>query len=326
MSRTQLDVSVVVPVYNSPDLAELHRRVAASLGAREWELILVDDASPDQRIWSSIERLAREDSRVRGIQLSRNFGQQAATLCGLAESRGRRVVTMDDDLQHRPEDLPGMLAAAEVHDIVIAQFAHRHHSVFKRSTSWLKSRIHRWILGAPGNVRFSSFRVVSRTVVDGMLSIRTPHPFIPAMMLTVSSDVAGVEATHDARIAGKGGYTLRKLVSIFSNLLINNSSLVLRAIGQVGMLCATLSIAYAAVILYRRFVHAISVQGWASIMVAILFLGGLGLLSLGVIGEYLVRIIEAGETKPTYFVRRRSDAVHARGSQAPPAPSGEQGD
>lgn len=308
MNENEIDVSVVVPVYNSPDLPELHRRISAALGARRWELVLVDDASPDPAVWPSIEKLCRADGRVRALQLSRNFGQQAATLCGLAESRGRSVVTMDDDLQHRPEDIERMLSAAGVHDIVIAQFPRRHHSRFKRCTSWMKWKFDQWILGAPEGVRYSSFRVLSRTVVDGMMSIHTPHPFIPALMLCVSRDVVGVEATHDTRLHGEGGYTLRKLFSVFSNLLINNSSLLLRAIGQIGILSAGLSIAYGALIFYRRFVQEISVPGWASLMVAVTFLGGLALLSLGVIGEYLIRIIESSETKPTYFVRRRSTA------------------
>jgi glycosyltransferase involved in cell wall biosynthesis len=307
MMPARMRVSIVVPVYNSTVLPELADRVDAVFRARpgdSYELIFVDDASPDPRVWPALERLARERPAVQALQLTRNFGQPAATLCGLRQAQGDWVATMDDDLQHRPEDLPALLAQSG-HDIVIGQFPRREHGLAKRAGSRLKGVFDRIILGKPRGIRLSSFRLLSRTVVDGVLAIRTPYPFLPALMFYVSRDVAGVDVGHDRRREGKSGYTLWKLIALFSNLLISNSSLVLRLVGHLGIAFALVSFGLALTVAYRKLAHGIPVQGWASLFTALLLIGGLLLFSLGIIGEYLIRIIESSEERPTYFVRRR---------------------
>lgn len=300
-------VSVVIPVYNSGVIEELADRIDNVFGGLgvPHEIVFVDDASPDARVWPMLERLASERRHVRALQLSRNFGQQAATLCGLREARGDVAITMDDDLQHDPADIPLMLA--EHHDIVIAQFARKEHHLFRRMASSAKAVFDRVIIGTPNGLQLSSFRLLSRTVVDGVLSMRTPHPFLPALMFHVSRDVTGVPARHSRRASGRSGYTLRKLFSMFSNLVINNSSILLRVAAAAGILFACISFALVAIVVYRKLAHDINVQGWASLFAATMLMGGLLLVSVGIIGEYLIRIIENSEAKPTYFVRRRSE-------------------
>ncbi len=302
-----LRVSVVIPVYNSTVLEELATRidaVFAGLPDTDYELIFVDDASPDPRVWPTLEELTRRFDPVRAIQLTRNFGQQPATLCGLAEARGDFVITMDDDLQHAPEDIPKLLALTDW-DIVIGQFDRRRHNLFRRLTSRAKGYFDRIILGKPKGIQMSAFRMLSRTVVDGVLSIRTPHPFLPALMFHVSQNVTGARVGHSSRREGRSGYTLWKLIRVFSNLMINNSSLVLRLVGNLGILFAGISFLMAILVIYRKLVHGVSAQGWTSLLATQLLLGGLLLFSVGIVGEYLIRIIESSESKPTYFVRRR---------------------
>lgn len=300
-------VSVVIPVYNSTVLEELALRIDETLSGlpdARYELIFVDDFSPSPETWPTLERLAGERSAIRAIQLTRNFGQQAATLCGLQESRGDVVITMDDDLQHAPEDIPKFLALTSW-DIVIGQFDRRQHHLFRRLASRAKGYFDRIILGKPKGIQMSSFRMLSRIVVEGVLSIRTPHPFLPALMFHVSKNVKGVRVGHESRRAGRSGYTLWKLIRVFSNLMINNSSLVLRLVGNIGLLFAGISFLMAALVIYQKVAHGISVQGWASLLATQLLLGGLLLFSVGIVGEYLIRIIESSERKPTYFIRRR---------------------
>jgi dolichol-phosphate mannosyltransferase/undecaprenyl-phosphate 4-deoxy-4-formamido-L-arabinose transferase len=302
-----LAVSVVVPVYNSPALEMLTDgidRVLSPLGDT-YEIVFVDDGSPDSRTWEVLQRLSREREHVRAVQLTRNFGQQAATLCGLREARGDIVITMDDDLQHDPDHIPLLLAQAN-HDVVIAQFQQKEHHVLRRIASAGKAWFDRIIIGTPAGLRLSSFRLLRRTVVDGVLAMRTPHPFLPALVFHVTRDVVGVPVTHSIRAAGRSGYTLRKLLATFSNLVINNSSILLRVAAMTGIFFAGLSFALAAVVVYRKLFHGISVQGWASLFAATMLIGGLVLVSIGIIGEYLIRIVENVEQKPTYFVRRRS--------------------
>jgi len=304
-------VSVVVPVYGSTVLAELAGRVHAVFAARpadDYELIFVDDGSPSPEVWSVLERLATGEGRVTALQLTRNFGQQPATLCGLREARGEVVITMDDDLQHRPEDIPALLDAqtAGGWDIVIGQLVERRHPWPRRLASRIKGYFDHLLIGKPRHIQLTSFRLLTRTVVDGVLSIRTPNPFLPAMMFHVTKSVGGVPVAHQARRQGRSGYSLRKLLRLFSNLVINNSSLLLRLVGQVGIVCAILSVLGACLVVYRKLAHGIAIEGWASLFTAMLFIGGLLLFGLGVVGEYLVRIIESSEAKPTYFVRRKA--------------------
>jgi dolichol-phosphate mannosyltransferase/undecaprenyl-phosphate 4-deoxy-4-formamido-L-arabinose transferase len=305
--RRHVLVSIVIPVYNSPVLEELAGRIDAvfrELPEDDYELILVDDGSPVPETWRTLERLARERPRVRAIQLSRNFGQQAATLCGLKEARGEVVITLDDDLQHLPEDIPRLLELRG-RDIVIGQLGEKHHSWARRAASRVKGYFDHLLIGKPREIQLSSYRLLGRTVVDGVLAIRTPNPFLPAMMFHVSKDIAAVAVRHASRRQGRSGYSLRKLLRVFSNLVFNNSSLLLRLVGEVGIVLSFLSFLAAGAVVYRKLVHAIALQGWASLFTALLFIGGLLLFGLGVVGEYLVRIIESSEAKPTYFVRRR---------------------
>ena len=301
-------VSIVVPVFDSPDLIALADRIESTmrgLGER-YEVVFVDDASPGSHIWPTLQRMASEREHVRALQLTRNFGQQAATLCGLSAARGQSVVTLDDDLQHDPADIPALLAARD-HDIVIGQLQQNRHGLLRRIASRIKGRFDEIIIGKPRHLSLSSFRLLSRTVVDGVLAMRTPNPFLPALMFHVSKDVVGVPVSHSKRLSGRSGYTLRKLLRVFSNLLINNSSVLLRAVAYAGLAFSTVSFGFAALAIYQKFAHGVAVTGWTSVFTALMLIGGLILMSLGLIGEYLIRIIESSEARPSYFVRHRID-------------------
>ncbi|HYC62739.1 MAG TPA: glycosyltransferase family 2 protein [Thermoanaerobaculia bacterium] len=298
-------VSVVIPVYNSPDLGALADGIEAVFRkiGREYEVLLVDDGSPDPHVWPALCELAAHRSGFRAFQLTRNFGQQAATLCGLREARGDVIVTMDDDLQHDPEDIPALLAAAD-HDVVIGQLEQSRHGVFRRMASHIKGWLDRVLIGKPKGLRLTSYRLINRSVVDGMLSIRTPHPFLPALMFYVSKDVVGVPVRHAGRRSGRSGYTAGKLIRLFSNLVISNSSVLLRAAAYTGLAFSVLSLIVVALVIYQKVSYGVSVQGWTSLFAAIVLMGGLLLFSVGVLGEYLIRIIESSEQRPTYIIRR----------------------
>lgn len=300
-------VSVVIPVFDSPEPELLTDRLESVLrsAGHEYEIIYVDDASPNPAVWPRIEKLARDRASVRVVQLTRNFGQQAATLCGLSEARGSLVITMDDDLQHDPADIPLLLAHAD-RDIVIGMLVSKQHPIARRMTSRVKSLFDRIVIGTPKGLQLSSFRLLSRAVVDGVLAMRTPNPFLPALMFHVSKDAIGVPVRHGRRVSGRSGYTISGLLRVFSNLVINNSSILLRAGAYTGLSFALLSFVLAALVIYRKLNYGVAVQGWTSLFAALLLIGGLLLMGLGVIGEYLLRITESSESKPAYVVRRRS--------------------
>jgi glycosyltransferase involved in cell wall biosynthesis len=300
-------LSVVIPVYDSPSLEALTDGIEEVFQRRgdDYEIIFVDDGSPDAAIWPVLERLARDRIHVRAIQLTRNFGQAAATLCGFQEARGEVVITLDDDLQHDPADIPLLLAEAQ-HDIVIAQFERKEHGLFRRVASRAKGLFDEIVVGKPKGLQLSSFRLLSRTVVDGIMATRTPRPFLPALMFHVSRDVVGVPVRHGRRAGGRSGYTPAKLLGLFSNLLINNSSLLLRVVALTGFAFAAIAFVMAGVVIFQRLANRITVKGWTSLLAAILLTSGLLLISVGIVGEYLIRIIETSEAKATFHVRRRS--------------------
>lgn len=303
-------ISIVIPVYNSAvldDLAGRIHRVFASL-PDSYEILFVDDFSPDPGVWPALERLAAASPSVRAIQLTRNFGQHAATVCGLREAHGEFVLTMDDDLEHSPEDIPRLLAMRG-HDVVVAQFRDKQHRPWTRASSRLKGVFDWLILGKPKHIQLTSYRLLSRVVVEGMLAIRTAHPFIPALMFHVTKDITGVALDHQRRQRGRSSYTFAKRLRLFTDLVIHNSSLVLRLVGQIGLVLSGASFLIAGYIIYMKLAHRIGLMGWASLFAAQLLIGGLLLFSVGIVGEYLVRIIESSEAKPTYFVRRRVGAV-----------------
>jgi len=301
------EYSIVIPAFNSKKtLFELVTRINAIFESKihsSHEIIFVDDGSSNLETWSSLKQIAQDYENVQSIRLMRNFGQQSATVCGLQIACGNYLITMDDDLQHLPEEIP-LLIAKKDHDIVIAQFKKKHHSLSKRMLSRIKSFFDELILGKPKDIQFSSFRLIGRTTIEGMKPLlSTPYPFLPAIMLFVTKDIVGVHVNHGARSDGETGYTFFKMLKMFSNLTISNSSILLRFIGNIGLSISLISFLMAFYFMYRKLMNDISIIGWTSVIVSILFIGGLILFSIGVIGEYLIRIIRGIDNRPNFIVR-----------------------
>jgi len=305
-----VDFSVVIPVYNSNrSLPELVERLHAVLGqkmAETYEIIMVDDCSPKPETWKTMVSLAEADPRVRIFRLAKNFGQGCALLCGMEKARGKWIVTMDDDLQHRPEDIP-LLAAHRDHDVVIARFPEKHCGQFKKLTSNLKGRLDARLLGKPRHVTSSPFRLIKRHVVESMLQIRTPRPFIIAMILSVTADVVNADAIHAPRKYGRSNYTLRNSFSMISNMLFNNSSFMLRSMSVFGFILASFSILYGIYLVFRRLAQDHVPAGWTSLMVVVLISSGVVIFCMGVLGEYIARLIETAESRPSWVIRERID-------------------
>lgn len=309
MSSTNIEYSVVIPVFNSvASLSEIVTRTTAVLNLNQklsFEIIFVDDGSSNLKTWVKLQELAAQYNFVRAIRLSRNFGQQSATLCGIRYALGDFIITMDDDLQHPPEEIPKLLLERH-HDVVIGQLYQKKHSIKKKLLSKLKGYFDKVILGKPRNLHLSSFRLINRPTANGMLALsNTPHPFLPAMFFFVTRDIVGVQVRHEYRKEGQTGYTFVKMILMFSNLLINNSSLLLSLIGTVGLSISLISFSIGLFLMVNRILFGTSIVGWTSLIVTILVLGGLILFCLGIIGEYLLRIIKGIENRPNYIIRER---------------------
>lgn len=304
---SEVAYSIVVPVYNSTDsVVELCGQLVCVFEdtvKESFEIILVDDGSPNQDTWHTLEQLHEKDNRVKVIQLMRNFGQQPAMLCGFKYSKGEYIITMDDDLQHPPEEIPKFIKEKK-HDVVIAQFKQRHHGFVRGFFSRIKQWFDYKILDKPKGLHLSSFRLLSRGTVDNILRIRTAYPFVGAMIFMVTRDIKGVEAQHNERTHGTSGYTFSRMFRLFLNLLINNSTLLLNTIGALGVVISILSFLLGGLVIIKKIFWGVSILGWSSLMALNSFIGGMVLLSVSIIGEYLIRIIHEVQGKPVYTVRQ----------------------
>ena len=302
-------ISVVVPVYRSaPLLPALVQRLKSVLEAqgRPWEIVMVDDASPDQS-WSVLQGLRKADARVRIVQLARNHGQQHATLCGLNYARGDEVVTIDDDLQNPPEEIASLLARLrEGHAAVIGRITDKRHGWWRNAGSRAHQYLAERIIAKPRGLYLSSFRALSRPAVDRLVRYKGAHPHISALLLKAvpPKSVVNVEVRHDARSVGGSTYSLRKLVKTGSFLLFNHSYIPLRFMTAWGFLLSLLSVLFALWVVIRVLFFADSVQGWPSLAVLVAFLSGNILMALGVVGEYLGRLVEEFSVSEQFAVHR----------------------
>lgn len=305
-STNMIDYSVVIPVYNSARmLPELHQRlseVMQKLG-KPYEIIFVNDCGPDDS-WQVLEHLTQADNAVIAIQLMRNAGQSNATLCGLAHTHGKTIITMDDDLQHPPEEIPALLDAldSEIDVVMGAPKAKRHHW-FRRFGSKLMHEINCYLLGKNRNLRFTSFRVMRRPVVDGLLELRTLSPALGPMIDSVTHRIINTTVQHDPRKEGRSGYTFRRLLSQILSNLIGYSMLPLRMLAILGALGIVFSIGFAIVLLVRYFLGGINVPGWTTIALLLVMISGFNFFAFAILGEYVLRILQRVNATPQYFVR-----------------------
>jgi undecaprenyl-phosphate 4-deoxy-4-formamido-L-arabinose transferase len=297
-------LSVVVPVYGSGEaLPELRERLDRTLRERNlsYELILVDDRCPGNA-WQIIQALASSYSEVIGARLARNFGQHAATIGGIALARGEWIVTMDDDLEHIPEAIPALLEAADTnHSLVYGTFNQRTHSSFRNYTSEIMRRLLKWAFPEL-NQEYTSFRLMQRSLAKQLETFNLHHPYIDGFLSWMTASVRTVEVKHDVRKHGRSGYTLLRLIGHAVNIFVTFSHLPLRIATYGGTLLAAGSFLFLMYTVYERLIGNIGSPGYASLMSAVLFTCGIQLLMLGLIGEYIGRLMGATYRRPVYVV------------------------
>jgi undecaprenyl-phosphate 4-deoxy-4-formamido-L-arabinose transferase len=295
-----VSVSLVVPVYRSAStLPEFYARARTVLDqlCDDWEIVLVDDASPDQT-WFAALALHEQDPRVKAVRFAKNKGQQHATLCGISYACKRYVVTIDDDLQCFPEDLPLFIEQLQAgKHVVIGKIpmTEKRHSAWRNLASSLNQKLVSKIMGKPTGFGLSSYRAMSQLVAKQLAKYQGSHPHIAAMLFNSVpvSMMANVTIRHASRAdGGPSTYTLGKMFKTLSFLVINYSLLPLRYVVIWGFMVSASSILFAVFILLRTLLTDHIVPGWASLAILVSFLAGNILLALGVQGEYLGRLVE----------------------------------
>lgn len=299
-------VSFVFPVYNEAEaLPHLRSALEAWLqvSAHPVEIILVDDGSRDAS-FALIQEWAAGDVRVRGLSFSKNFGHQMAVSAGLAIAGGDAIVIMDADLQDPLEVVTEMIARyCEGYDVVYGQRAEREgETFFKRATAWLFYRIMRRFVHPDLPEDTGDFRLVSRRCLDAVLRMQEQHRFLRGMFAWVGFRQVAVRYKRNARLYGQTKYPLLKMVRLAWNAALSFSTLPIKLITAGGFATAALACAYGAYAVVQKYFFHNTVQGWTGLVVILGLIGGMILVSLGVIGEYVGRIFEEIKRRPLYIV------------------------
>lgn len=302
-------ISVVVPCYNSgKSVIELVDRILALqyLNNFEVEIILVNDCSLDDTL-DKLKVLSEKHVEISVIDLMFNVGQFRALMCGLENSKGDLIITMDDDLQHPPEEIPKLIKALredEDIDAIFAQPYKKQHSLFRNFGSLIVRIINGFIFKKPKHLTMSSFRILNRAVVNTITAHNTMFPIMGPIILKSTSRIKNIKVQHYPRKLGKSNYNLFSLIKMAFDHIINFSSLPLKMISVIGISSFIISLVLSLYFLIKYLIGGIGVAGWTSNVLFINIYGGLILFSVGIIGEYLIRILFEVNRFPRYYIRK----------------------
>ena len=307
-------VSFVIPCYRSEQtigrVVEEIDTTMQKLSAYGYEIILVNDSSPDDT-FGVIRALCAQRSDICGINLSGNFGQHAALMAGFRYTHGDIVVCLDDDGQTPADEVGKLLDKIEEgYDVVYAKYAQKQHTGFRNFGSKINELMTRVMLGKPKELYLSSYFAARRFVVDEMLRYTNPYPYVIGLVLRTTKNITNVEVTHRKRESGVSGYTFGKLLGLWFNGFTAFSIKPLRIATALGCMTACAGFIYGIYTIIKKFVNPNVPIGFSAMMAAIVFLGGMIMLMLGLIGEYIGRVYISLNNSPQYVIRECINGEH----------------
>lgn len=300
--------SIVIPCYKSSHtIRQVVEKTAAELerlGRMPYEFVLVDDFSPDGgETICELKALADEYASVRVIELAQNAGQHNAVMAGLNEASGDALIAMDDDMQTHPSQLHKLFAEFDKgFDIVYGYYENKKHSGFRNFGSWMNYMSFRILIGKPKELKTSSFWIIKKFVRDYVIEYKSQYTHLQGLFLRTTRNISCIPVEHFDRAYGKSGYTFKKLIGLWSNVM-GFSIVPLRIARNAGIFFSLLSILGAFAIVLKKLIAPTSAVGWYSMMVCICFFSGLIMLFLGMIGEYLGRMYLGMTNNPQYVIR-----------------------
>lgn len=315
-----MKLSFVIPCYRSANTIEtvvneirktvVNRNAAIPLTEPSqrfyYEIILVNDSSPDN-VWSVIQRLAANDTRIKGICLAKNFGQHCALMAGYAQATGDYVVSLDDDGQTPASETFKLVDKLEEgYDVVYGYYEHSAQHKFRQFGSWVNKKMAEIIIGQPKTLRTTSFFIMRKFIVDEI--VHYPHPFayISGLVFRTTKNLGNVQVQHRRRLEGESSYTIAGLIGLWVNGFTAFSVKPLRAATFIGLFCALIGFAAGLFVIYKKLMFPEVPVGYTSMLATMLFIGGMIMLLLGLIGEYVGRIYISINQSPQYVVRERT--------------------
>jgi len=303
-----MKISIVIPVYNSQNIvSETVEAILKEVKKNQLniEIILVNDGSPDNS-WFIIKQLAQKYKEVKSINLIKNFGQHNAVLCGFEHATGDYIITMDDDLQNPPSEIIHLVEKIQKNkelDLVFGKFREKKHANYRKFGSRLIGYLNEKVFNKPKHITLTNFRIIKKDVIKRVLGHNTAYPYIPGLLLMYATKMENVMVEHHERFDGKSNYTFKKIFSLMSNLLINYSSYPLKVLSTIGLIVSGLSFFVGLFFLISGIVGGVKVAGWTTLVVLVSFLGGFIIILLGLIGEYLSRILDQISNQKSYYIK-----------------------
>ena len=302
-----MHISVVIPVYKCSEcIEELHQRLCIALqniSVTDYEIIFINDGSPEND-WDVIRRLCCQEKKVKGLNLSRNFGQHKAITAGLDYAKGEWVVIMDCDLQDQPEELPKLYTKAnEGYDVVFGKRSGRKDRLHKKIFSKCFNIIFSYLIGQKIDNSVSNYSIISKKVVHEIIKMRESSRSHALFIYWLGFDVAYVDIVHASRKVGKSAYGFRKAFNIAADFAISRSNKPLKLFVKFGVYIALIAMFYGVYLVSNYFINGTSLLGWTSLMVSLYFLGGLLLASMGLVGIYVGRTYDEVKQRPLYAIK-----------------------
>lgn len=300
-------VSFVIPCYNSSatigKVIDEIKETMEKIEKYQYEIILVNDCSPDNT-FQVIENLCKEHNNICGINLAKNFGQHGALMAGFHQVTGDILVCLDDDGQTPANEVDKLLDKIEAgDDVVYASYAHKKHSLFRNFGSFVNEKMAQFLLGKPKELYVSSYFAARRFVVNEMLKYENAYPYVIGLVLRTTKKISNVPVNHREREVGQSGYTLSKLLGLWFNGFTAFSTKPLRIATVGGFVFAMVGFLYGIYTVIKKFVNPTVPIGFSSMMSALMFIGGVMMLMLGLIGEYIGRMYICMNSAPQYVVR-----------------------
>ena len=309
-------VSFVIPCYRSEltlgHVVEEIRAVMTQLSAYRYEIVLINDCSPDDTL-GVIRGLCETYDNITGISLARNFGQHAALMAGFRHVTGDIVICLDDDGQTPAGDVGKFLAEIEAgRDVVYARYLNKQHTAFRNFGSKINEIMTRFMLGKPKELYISSYFAAKRYVIDEVVRYENSYPYVIGLVLRTTKNICNVDVKHRQRETGHSGYTMKKLFGLWFNGFTAFSIQPLRFATMVGIFCAGSGFLYGIYTVIKILINPAVPLGFSSLMSAVVFLGGMIMLMLGLIGEYVGRIYISLNNSPQYVIR---EIIRQEGSE-----------
>lgn len=303
-------ISFVIPCYNSEKtiesvIAEIENTVETR-GSDAYEIVLVNDCSKDN-VWEKIKSVARQNTHVKGICFSKNFGQHSALMAGYRKATGDIVVSLDDDGQTPADEVYSLIDKLEEgYDVVYASYEHKKHSVARNMGTRLNNYMCEVLLGKPKNLMITSFFAAKKYVIDEIIRYENSYTYVPGLVLRTTRNISSAPVCHREREIGSSGYSFVKLVALWVNGFTAFSVTPLRVSMFMGMGSAVIGFIYLIYVVINKFINPSVPLGWSSTTAILLLLGGMILFVLGMIGEYLGRVYISLNNAPQYVVREET--------------------